>query len=146
MGQRLLFGAVALGVAVPALCGCGPGGPAVVGSASAAPTTAPAAAAAPADLKAAGRTFVQDVLAALTSGDGPGVAASMCVESPDRAKAPALAEQRPRLRLDPAEIVSTPGFLGADLLGTVDGRRIDAGRIAAFNEGDGWCVNNLWVL
>jgi hypothetical protein len=63
-----------------------------------------------------------------------------------RVKAPALAEQRPRLRLDPAEIVSTPGFLGADLLGTVDGRRIDAGRVAAFNAGDGWCVNNLWVL
>ena len=98
------------------------------------------------DAKAAGRKFVQGVLDALTAGDGAGVAAAMCVDSADRADAPALAGQRPRLRLDPTEMVATGGFLGADLLGTVDGRRINAGRIAAFNEEDGWCVNNLYVL
>jgi hypothetical protein len=137
---RRLVGGIALGVAVPAVFGCGPGGAAETADRDSAPTAAAE------DAKAAGKKFVQGVLDALTAGDGAGVAAAMCVDSADRTDAPALAGQRSRLWLDPTEIVATRGFVGADLLGTVDGRQINAGRIAAFNEEDGWCVNNLYVL
>ena len=138
---RRLVGGIALGVAVPAMFGCGPGGAAETADRDSAPTVAPTApTAAGEDAKAVGKRFVQGVLDALTAGDGAGVAAAMCVDSADRTDAPALAGQRSRLRLDPTEIVATRGFVGADLLGTVDGRQIDAGRIAAFNEEDGWCV------
>lgn len=143
---RRLVGGIALGVAVPVMFGCGPGGAGETADRDSAPTAAAAPTARAEDAKAAGRNFVQGVLDALTAGDDAGVAAAMCVDSADRAAAPELAGQRPRLRLDPTEIVATGGFVGADLLGTVDGQRINAGRIAAFNEEDGWCVNNLYVL
>jgi hypothetical protein len=95
---------------------------------------------------------VKQALKALKVGDAAGVADMMCPDSPDINNpdpnaGPALADQRPRLRLDPSEIVDQAGFVGADLLGKLDGEHIAAGRIAAFNEGpDGWCINNLWVI
>jgi hypothetical protein len=56
------------------------------------------------------------------------------------------AGQRVRLRLDPSETVSQAEFIGADLIGTVGGKPISAGRISVFREDSGWCVYSLYVL
>jgi hypothetical protein len=141
-----------LGVAVMALAGCAQDNSDPAAMTPVATDGADATPTAGIDRGRPGLPFVKQALKALKAGDAAGVADMLCPDSPDINNpdpnaGPALADQRPRLRLDPSEIVDQAGFVGADLLGKLDGEPIAAGRIAAFNEGpDGWCINNLWVI
>lgn len=93
----------------------------------------------------AGVKFVEDFLAALNAGDGTRAAGMMCADSINRSTVMRLAGQRPNLKPNPATMRADSSYTAADLSGTVGGKPISRGRVAAFLEPTGWCVQNAYA-
>jgi hypothetical protein len=93
-----------------------------------------------------GEKFVQSFLDKLNSGDGAGAAAMSCSDSTSQSDITEAAGQGAQLQMDPNGTTSDPGYVGADLIGTLAGAEVTSARTSAFTDDAGnWCIYTFYA-
>ena len=91
-----------------------------------------------------GVAFIQSFLDKLNAGDGAGAAAMSCSDSTSQGDITQAAAQNPDLKIDVAGTTADPTYVGAPLVGTVNGKTVTA-RTSAFVENDAWCIYTFFA-
>jgi hypothetical protein len=93
-----------------------------------------------------GEKFVQSFLDKLNSGDGAGAAAMSCSDSTSQSDITEAAGQGAQLQMDPNGTTADPGYVGADLIGTLGGAEVTSARTSAFTDDAGaWCIYTFYA-
>ena len=106
------------------------------------PTAAPAE---PAGDSSEGVALVEDFLIAINVGDSDAATGMLCSDSSSRTDVTDAISNGAELAVDEGTLHSDEGFVGANLVGELNGAPVSTSRTTAFNESEGWCVLTFYV-